>query len=772
MDVNTKKTDYFKQKMTKMHSNLNPTKLKYSIVIYSNPMHFQIIRRTTKELLFDTTIDSLYLSPKYNTLSTIIPTKQVFGLGTRFNTFKLNQGKYTIWNKDNPSSPYRNNRNTYGSHPVFLCQEKSLNYFIVLLQNIHPIEIDLKFGNNKKSIEYKLMGGHLDFIFIIGSDDVDHAIEKYHEYIGKSHFFPFWSLGVWQSRFGYKSIFHIENEVKQFRLHNLPLEGIFLDIEMYDEKKPFVLDRKYYPAQKIRDIKHFYDLRIIPIVEPVIASSKKFNLCSIKDQFPHLKPHSKNKLFEFDPEKIGLEYSIFLKDLEGNPLFLKQWYKDKVLIPDFLHPNITEFWKTMLSHLHSQTEFDGIWLDMNEISIFLEESQLFFKKYDSNEFPFLPNNLHPDPGQKSIDINIKHYDGTSEFDFHNLYSKYQVVETYNILKKYLKKKIPFIITRASTVGVGAYAQTWSGDNQSTFDSLRLSISSMFSLGFFGFSQIGSDICGFLGNVKSELCARWYQVATFSPFFRNHNNDLSTSQEPYKFNNGSVLRSAKNAISLRYSLLKWFYSLFIKKKGLGMVIRPTFFDFSYDPKMIDNEGQFLVGEELLITPVLEANSLLAKGVFPLGVRWYDYFTGKDYESGINYIYNSADSFVPTFIKEGNIIFYQNSTDLEKTAQLPSNFSLKIAFLKINNDTYIAKGGIIGFSQLSEENIVKFCEKDDCMLDLVCTFRNISDNLYSLKLKFRFKSHNIVKALGRGYIEPLNIGKLKIVFYSFIIKIIDN
>lgn len=748
MDANSKKTDYFERNITKIQPNLSPTKLKYSIVIYSNPMHFQIKRRTTNELLFDTTINSIYLSPKYNTLSTIVPSKQIYGFGTRFNTFKINQGKYTIWNKDNPSSYYRNNKNTYASHPVFLCQEKSLNYFIVLLQNLYPIEMDLKIGKTKQSIEYKLIGGNLDFVFIIGSADVDHTIAKYHEYIGKAQFFPFWAMGVWQSRFGYKSIFQIENEIRRFRFHNLPLEGIFLDIDAYDKKKPFLLDRKNYPLQKIREIKKFYNLKIVPIVEPVIASTKHNN---------YLNHQNHN---DFDPEKIGFQYNIFLKDLKGNPLFLRQWC-EKILIPDFLHPNITEFWKTMLSHLHSETEFDGVWLDMNEISIFEE----FGKEYDSDEFPFIPKDLYPDVSHRTVNINTKHYDGTSEYDFHTLYSKYQVVETYNILKKDLKKKIPFIVTRASTVGVGAYAQTWSGDNRSTFDFLRLSISSMFAFGFFGFSQTGSDICGFMGNANSELCARWYQVATFSPFFRNHNNDLSTSQEPYTFKKNLVLRSAKKATSLRYSLLKWFYSLFIKKKGLGMVIRPTFFDFSYDPKMIDDEAQFLVGEELLIIPVLVENSVLAKGVFPLGVRWYDYFTGKNYESGIKYIYNRADSFVPTFIKEGSIIFYQNTTNLLKTEHLSSNFSLKIAFLKINNNTYLARGMIIGFSELSEENIVHLCEKDDCMLDLVSILRRISDQIYSLKLKFRFKNIDIVKLIRRGDLEPINILKLKIALYSF-------
>ena len=105
-----------------------------------------------------------------------------------------------------------------------------------------------------------------------------------------------------------------------------------------------------------------------------------------------------------------------------------------------------------------------------------------------------------------------HSNGVSELDAHNLFG-IKVVQSVN---KYFnaQKKRPFIITRSSFAGVGKFGSKWGGDNHSKVYYMGQSVTSAMMMGILGVPVFGSDICGFMGNTNSELCARWYVVGAF------------------------------------------------------------------------------------------------------------------------------------------------------------------------------------------------------------------------------------------------------------------
>lgn len=150
-------------------------------------------------------------------------------------------------------------------------------------------------------------------------------------------------------------------------------------------------------------------------------------------------------------------------------------------------------------------------------------------------------------------------------------------------------------------------------------------------------MVGPDVCGFGGDTNEELCARWYQLAALYPFARNHNDHDSKSQEPYALGD-TVLASAKANIKFRYSILKHYYTLFVTKKGLGSIFKPLFFVFPSDNNLyLDDicDTQFMIGHDLLATPILQPNQTSRRVYFPEG-KWYNFYTGNLHNSGTHQI----------------------------------------------------------------------------------------------------------------------------------------
>lgn len=177
----------------------------------------------------------------------------------------------------------------------------------------------------------------------------------------------------------------------------------------------------------------------------------------------------------------------------------------------------------MLLEFDSSLGFDGLWTDMNEIANFctgacILEDEVPFGKSVKSKVIYSPGQR--DLEDKSISMDAIHGDNFTELDYHSLYGIMQGMTT----KKYfdLLGTRPFIISRSTFAGSGAYVQHWNGDNWADFNNLEYSIIGIMNDQFYGIPFSGSDICGFLGNTFEDLCDKWNIVGAFYPFSRNHN----------------------------------------------------------------------------------------------------------------------------------------------------------------------------------------------------------------------------------------------------------
>ncbi len=120
-----------------------------------------------------------------------------------------------------------------------------------------------------------------------------------------------------------------------------------------------------------------------------------------------------------------------------------------------------------------------------------------------------------------------------QYDIHSLYGYFEMKSTSEMMTTTLQKR-PYIISRSTYAGAGRWGSHWLGDNFSTWEMMRYSVTQMMNFNMYGITLVGADVCGFIGDTTPTLCTRWMQLGAFSPFMRNHNNKGSMSQEPWSF----------------------------------------------------------------------------------------------------------------------------------------------------------------------------------------------------------------------------------------------
>jgi alpha-glucosidase (family GH31 glycosyl hydrolase) len=279
----------------------------------------------------------------------------------------------------------------------------------------------------------------------------------------------------------------------------------------------------------------------------------------------------------------GLRRGVYVMDASGKGPYVGKVWPGSTTFVDFFHPNASQYWQDMLNVLYQKIRFDGVWLDMNELANFCagactppSEPALYDYTHD---LPYHPGSDGIEGG--TISLNSTHYGNLTEANVHVFFGFLETHATYQFLQS--KKVKPFIITRSSTFGSNKFGFHWTGDNSAAWPYLKGSIADNFNGQLFGFQMVGADICGYGGDTTEELCSRWFQLGSLYTFARDHSDLHSRPQEPYALGE-TVLAAAKTNLKLRYSLLKYFYFLFVSQKGLGTLWRPLFFEFPHDSNL--------------------------------------------------------------------------------------------------------------------------------------------------------------------------------------------
>jgi len=211
-----------------------------------------------------------------------------------------------------------------------------------------------------------------------------------------------------------------------------------------------------------------------------------------------------------------------------------------------------------------------------------------------------------------------------------------------------------------------------------------------------------------------------------PFARSHNSNASADQMPFQMGD-TLLETSRASLQFRYSILKWYYSIFVRNAGVGTVFRPMFFEYPWDDNLMDLETQFLIGHELLSAPCLENTTNCSVDVyFPSDKKFFDFKTGEsihDYSESAKSVRVKVplNDSAPIFISAGSIVYKQDASAINSTKYLDNNFELVIALKQIDAHTFEAKGTMLGINDYSDEKlVVASCTGErNCLVDVIVT-----------------------------------------------------
>jgi len=214
---------------------------------------------------------------------------------------------------------------------------------------------------------------------------------------------------------------------------------------------------------------------------------------------------------------------------------------------------------------------------------------------------------------------------------------------------------PYVTNRAGYAGIQRYAQTWCGDNGTTWTNLKYNVPTILGMGLSGVANQGADIGGFDGHAPDpELLVRWVQNGIFQPRFSIHScNTDNTVTEPWMY--PDYTHYIAEAIRLRYSLVPYFYSLLAEAHRSGApIMRPLVYEFQSDPRCWDESFEFMLGPSLLVANVLEQGVSNIDVYLPAGCDWYDLSTSCWVAGGQTITVPVSLGSIPMFLRSGGIL----------------------------------------------------------------------------------------------------------------------
>lgn len=584
-------------------------------------------------------VDTKPNGPEAISLDFTFPLSRVlFGIPEHCETFSLKQtiGKepYRLFTLDVPGYELDSEMALYGAIPVIYGHgpQGTVGMF---WHNSADTFVDIY---DTKTSQFITESGVIDAFIFLGPSP-NEVFSQYTAVTGHGNLPQLYSLAYHQSRWNYMTQEEVIEVVDNFDKNDIPLDTMWLDIEYTDGKRYFTWNHTAFPTP-------------LEMIEYLKKSNR--HLTYIVD--PHIFK-DENYFFYSGCKKLG----HFVKDQDFKTDFEGSCWPGLSSYVEFFNPESRKYYadQYLMSNFKENAIDTGVWNDMNEPSVF-------------------------DLPEKTMPRDVVHYGGWEHRNVHNMYGHMHVMATYDGLMRRANGMLrPFILTRSFFSGTQRYSAVWTGDNTAGWGYLKASLQMCLSISVSGISFCGSDVGGFFDHPPNDLFTRWYQAASFQPFFRSHAAMGTPRREPYLLPNSSMA-IVRDAIKKRYSYLPMWYTLFYDHEIDGKpIMRPMFAEYPKDENLFTVDTQYMLSNILLVCPVLEEGVSSINVRFPStdgdkkGDIWYDTDDYRKIVTVGNQTIQVDDKKMPVYQRGGSIIPRKDSVKKTSVDMKDDPISLYVA-----------------------------------------------------------------------------------------------
>ena len=545
-----------------------------------------------------------------------------YGMGEKFDS--LNQKGNTVINQVREKFCFQGDK-TYCPAPFFWTDTGFGLYVDTCEATV------FSFGSDQIEIT---LPENADVVLFSGTPE--EIIREYMSLFGPAVLPPEWALGIWVSANRWNKQSDVELLLEKLRKYDFPASVVVL--EAWSDEATFYIwnGAKYAPVPNGQPLQYQdFDFSDSPWPDPagMIQRVHDAGLKLLLWQAPIYKkqgaaeiPNTQNELDREDAEARKL--CVTLPD--GSPYTIPEgnWFPGS-MIPDFTNPETVKSWFGKRQYL----------LDMGVDGF----------KTDGGEF------VHREDAQ--------FHDGTTGKEGVNRYAR-DYTERYRDFVGSSR----VIFSRAGFSGQHTVPCHWGGDQQSQNSELASVLKAGLSAAAAGMIFWGFDLAGFAGPLPSlDLYRRATQMACFCPIMQWHsepdggqfrelmpgaegNNERSPWNMEESYAAPGFMDEIRYWHKLREKLRPYLWQTAQKcVKESKPMMRPLVYQWPDDPNVIDCQDEYLLGDDLLVAPLLEEHAVSREVYLPQGM-WFDFFDGTGYPGGQTIVAGKNEK-LPVFTRKG-------------------------------------------------------------------------------------------------------------------------
>ncbi|MBI5651557.1 MAG: glycoside hydrolase family 31 protein [Chloroflexi bacterium] len=463
---------------------------------------------------------------------------------------------------------------------------------------------------------YQVEDGDLDYYLIYGPSIVE-VVEKFSALTGRMALPPRWSLGFLGTTMTYFDAPDAQEQLKKFVAlcdqHQIPCDVFHLasgyTTDANNKRNVFTWNRNRFPDPN--------------------AMVENFAHAGIK-----LAANIKPAMLTTHPRyKEVAQFDGFVKSAESDAPQISMFWGGDASYLDFTNPKTFDWWKQNVRQQLLEYDILGVWNDNNEYEIWDDDARC-------------------DGFGETLPMSLAR----------PLHALLMARASFEAQREFHPNDRLYLLTRSGCPGIQRYAQTWSGDNLSSWETLQYNIPMGLGASLSGMAMTGHDVGGFTGVKPSpELFVRWIQNAILHPRFAMNSWHVDGSvNEPWMY--PEVLPIIRTTFEFRYRLMPYLYSLYFEAAHTGHpIIRPLVYEFPRDPRCATESFDFMLGPNLLVASVFEQGAHTRTIYLPSpfkgegqGEGWFDFWSGAHYRGGETITVDAPLDHIPLFVRAGGMI----------------------------------------------------------------------------------------------------------------------